>query len=110
MKLSLPLLIMLVCLMSCRKETNNQDSPRQVIVLNTGWTFQKGEHPEAIHSSFDDSNWENVTVPHDWAIFGPFDKEIDRQVIAITQNNETQYVRSSKNRKQQKRNTTRTKQ
>ncbi|RYZ59600.1 MAG: DUF4982 domain-containing protein [Chitinophagaceae bacterium] len=27
-------------------------------------------------------------MPHDWAIYGPFDKEIDKQVVAITQNNE----------------------
>ena len=30
----------------------------------------------------------NVTVPHDWAISGPFDKEIDKQVVAIEQNGE----------------------
>ncbi len=29
-----------------------------------------------------------VTIPHDWAIYGPFDKEIDKQTIAITQNGE----------------------
>ena len=27
-------------------------------------------------------------MPHDWAIYGPFDKEIDKQVVAITQNGE----------------------
>lgn len=44
-------------------------------------------------------NWEfsqpgkspvQVTIPHDWAISGPFDREIDRQVVAITQNGETE--------------------
>jgi beta-galactosidase len=29
-------------------------------------------------------------VPHDWAIYGPFDKEIDKQVVKIEQNNEQQ--------------------
>ena len=28
---------------------------------------------------FDDSSWESVTVPHDWAIYGPFDRENDLQ-------------------------------
>ncbi len=61
---------------------------REVITLKKGWTFKKGNHPEAIKSNFDDSQWEQVTVPHDWAIYGPFDKDIDKQVVAIEQNGE----------------------
>jgi beta-galactosidase len=37
---------------------------------------------------FNDKSWQTVSVPHDWAIYGPFDKEVDKQVVAITQNNE----------------------
>lgn len=29
--------------------------------------------------------WQPVTVPHDWAIKGPFDKQWDRQFLGITQ-------------------------
>ncbi len=61
---------------------------RTEINLEKNWKFTKGDFPEAINANFDDSNWENVTVPHDWAIYGPFDKTVDMQVIAITQNNE----------------------
>ncbi|HEY5686745.1 MAG TPA: DUF4982 domain-containing protein [Yeosuana sp.] len=61
---------------------------REVITLKKGWKFNKGNHPEAIKSSFDDSQWEDITVPHDWAIYGPFDKNIDKQVVAIEQNGE----------------------
>ncbi len=64
--------------------------PRSEIVLKEGWKFQKGVHPEAYKSGFDDSNWESVTVPHDWAIKGPFDKEIDKQDVRIVQNMEKQ--------------------
>ena len=32
--------------------------------------------------------WERVRVPHDWAIAGPFDKEIDKQVVRIVENGE----------------------
>lgn len=63
-------------------------SQRMVTTLEKGWKFTKGDFPEAFNSNFDDSKWESVTVPHDWAIHGPFDKTIDMQVIAITQNNE----------------------
>ena len=52
------------------------------------WKFQQGDDISASQPDFDDSNWESVRVPHDWAIYGPFDKEIDKQVVSITQNNE----------------------
>jgi len=66
----------------------SQAQIRDVITLNKGWEFNKGHHPKAITSDFDASKWENITVPHDWAIYGPFDKEIDKQTIAIEQNGE----------------------
>ena len=61
---------------------------RKVIELSEGWKFQKGNPENASQIKFNDTNWQNVTVPHDWAIYGPFDKEIDKQIIAITQNGE----------------------
>lgn len=61
---------------------------REVLTLRSGWKFNKGNHPDAINPDFNDSNWQNITVPHDWAIYGPFDKEIDKQTIAIEQNGE----------------------
>ena len=33
---------------------------------------------------------QTVDIPHDWAIFGPFDKNNDLQNVAVTQNFETQ--------------------
>ncbi|MBQ6062862.1 MAG: DUF4982 domain-containing protein [Prevotella sp.] len=38
--------------------------------------------------SRDKKTWEDVTIPHDWAISGPFDKKWDLQVVAIEQNGE----------------------
>lgn len=38
--------------------------------------------------SRDAKHWERVTVPHDWAISGPFDKRWDMQTVAIEQNGE----------------------
>ncbi len=61
---------------------------RVVTELREGWKFSKGNHEGAAAKSFNDGIWQQVTVPHDWAIYGPFDKEIDKQVVAITQNNE----------------------
>lgn len=61
---------------------------RNVRELDTNWKFQKGDFENAFQSNFNDSKWEKVTVPHDWAIYGPFDKEIDKQSVAIVQNGE----------------------
>ena len=57
-------------------------------LLLSGWKFQRGAIPGAEKADFDDTGWERVSIPHDWAIKGPFDKDIDKQVVAIVQNGE----------------------
>lgn len=52
------------------------------------WKFSKGDNESAPTVDFNDAEWETVKVPHDWAIYGPFDKEIDKQLVQIVQNNE----------------------
>ncbi len=52
------------------------------------WKFFKGDNTSASHIDFDDSDWNSIKIPHDWAIYGPFDKEVDKQIIKIEQNNE----------------------
>jgi len=51
----------------------------QEINLQNGWFFSR-----------DSLNWTAVSIPHDWAISGPFDKKWDLQYVAITQNGETE--------------------
>ena len=52
---------------------------RQEINLQNNWQF-----------SHEGQTWVNVTIPHDWAISGPFNKKWDLQYVAITQNGETE--------------------
>lgn len=40
--------------------------------ISFDWKFAKGDLDEAIEVDYDDSNWESVDLPHDWAISGPF--------------------------------------
>lgn len=54
----------------------------------SSWKFLKGDNKQAAQIGFDDSDWTSVKIPHDWAIYGPFDKEIDKQTVKIEQNNE----------------------
>ncbi|HJT74008.1 MAG TPA: hypothetical protein VJ720_08320, partial [Chitinophaga sp.] len=63
---------------------------RQEYLLEKDWKFAKGDHPQAEQTVFDDAQWQTVTVPHDWAITGPFDGNNDLQKVAIVQNGETE--------------------
>lgn len=59
------------------------NAERHMTTLNEGWQFTKGV-PSA------DTQWQNVRIPHDWAIYGPFDRNNDLQVVAVEQNGETE--------------------
>ena len=45
---------------------------RKALNFNRDWKFAKGDVSGAERSDFDDSSWEEVRLPHDWAIAGPF--------------------------------------
>ena len=57
---------------------------RQEITLTDDWQFSQ-----------DKKTWQNVSIPHDWAIAGPFDKKWDLQKVAIEQNGETEATEKS---------------
>ncbi len=59
---------------------------REIITLKDEWKFSKGHFEEAYKSDFNDKKWETVSVPHDWAIYGPFDKDIDKYSQLVEQN------------------------
>ncbi len=50
------------------------DTPRgrRAVSFNAGWKFAKGNQTGAEKADFDDSTWQAVRLPHDWAISGPF--------------------------------------
>ncbi len=45
---------------------------RVVQNLNSGWKFYKGDAKAAYKPDFDDGDWRNVNIPHDWSIEGPY--------------------------------------
>jgi hypothetical protein len=47
-------------------------APLSEISFNGGWRFARGEQLGAQRPDFDDSTWQMVRLPHDWAISGPF--------------------------------------
>src|SRR3712207_9305359 len=62
--------------------TLNTYAQRSVTTFNHGWQFSKG-------SLSDVKEWQQVRVPHDWAIYGPFNRTHDLQEVAVEQNGET---------------------
>ena len=50
----------------------NQDIDVPDASFNSDWLFSKGENEGAASFSFNDSTWEKLDLPHDWAIYGPF--------------------------------------
>jgi beta-galactosidase len=61
---------------------------RTEYLLEKNWKFSKGEHTEALSPDFNDTQWERVRIPHDWAISGPFNGKNDQQEVQIVQNGE----------------------
>ena len=70
----------------CRAEAGPS---RVETCLKDGWRFHRGEADGAFMPAYDDSGWDKVSVPHDWAITGPFSIENDLQNVQIVQNMET---------------------
>lgn len=46
------------------------------VIFNSGWKFIKDDPANAKESDYDDSGWRNLNLPHDWAIEGPFTKDV----------------------------------
>lgn len=62
---------------------------RHTSLLQEGWKFHQGEANGAAAVTYADSGWTTVRIPHDWAIFGPFDRKNDLQTVAVVQNLES---------------------
>ena len=79
--------ITLACIAQAQNAAVDHSGPRDTQWLATGWKFQLGDAPDAQRPEFDDAGWQAVSVPHDWAIAGPFDKS-----NGVPRNDFTQWV------------------
>ncbi|MDD4992128.1 MAG: beta-galactosidase GalB [Paludibacter sp.] len=68
-------------LMSIYCFSNNEI--RKTILLDENWKFSLGEIKNASLLNFNDSSWETVSVPHDWAIRKQFDLNQDIQWVQV---------------------------
>lgn len=63
----------------CASASGVDNSSLRNSIRITDWEFSK-----------DSTSWQHVTVPHDWAIYGPFNRKYDLQKVAVEQNGETE--------------------
>ena len=66
----------------------SQNYTRSTDLLDNGWKFNLGECKDAFSVNFDDSKWESISVPHDWAINKPFDLNQDMQWVQVKEDGE----------------------
>ncbi|MCC8089728.1 MAG: DUF4982 domain-containing protein [Rikenellaceae bacterium] len=78
-------LLLTVCLLF----STEISGAREVIKLERGWKFTREDNAGSHNPGFDDSAWETVEVPHDWAIKGPFDLSIDAQMVQVIEDGDT---------------------
>ena len=69
--------LLIGCLLLC---ACSNDKPVRTDTLLRQWQFTQDTTENPI--------WQDVTVPHDWAISGPFDRANDLQEVVVVQNGE----------------------
>src|SRR3974390_1183027 len=72
---SLARLLVWALLIGAPSVATAQASKDRRVCFNENWLFLKGEAQGAEATGFADSTWRHLTLPHDWAIEGPFDKQ-----------------------------------
>jgi beta-galactosidase len=64
----LPAILLAAC---CLSPAANAHS---TLNFDSDWKFFKGDAGTAEQANFNDAGWNEISVPHDWSIAGPFDK------------------------------------
>jgi beta-galactosidase len=57
-------------------KSNSENIPRITEKFNSGWLFINQDVTNGQDPGLDDSAWRKLDLPHDWAIEGPFSKEV----------------------------------
>ncbi len=64
-------------------------SERNVLLLDKNWKFCNKDITSAFEKEFNDKHWQNVNVPHDWAITGQFNMNIDAQFVKVLEDGDS---------------------
>lgn len=73
--------IFLITLTACHKEAKTGVRTNELV---SEWEFVLADQIDSLPTE----GWRSVTIPHDWAIEQPFDRQYDLQEVTIVQNGE----------------------
>lgn len=85
-KYEIALLLLFTLFFGCTGEETNES--RRTVLLDKDWLFFHGEVENGESPSIKTNGWQSVTVPHDWAISGEFDRSIDLVEAMVTEDGE----------------------
>ncbi|HEX9973865.1 MAG TPA: glycoside hydrolase family 2 TIM barrel-domain containing protein, partial [bacterium] len=72
-----------LCFLLCLFFSASLVEGRQILNFNHDWKFTKSNPADAKLPDFNDSSWEKINLPHDWAIFGPSDSLGDGETAKL---------------------------
>jgi len=67
--------IVIACCLGCVENSAADSLPREKEKFDFDWKFSKGDFPDASRKDFDDSQWQQLDVPHDWSISDTFSED-----------------------------------
>ncbi len=79
---------LMLCMVLLTMTWEARSGGREVVLLDQGWLFLQKEVKNGESPLLDDSEWQQVRVPHDWAIYGNFDMNIDMQSVQVVADGE----------------------
>ncbi len=77
--------ILLAFMVGCNFQKEN---PREIVLLDKGWKFINSEVEGAQNPEYKADSWEEVSVPHDWAILGEFHEDNDVIMATVIEDGE----------------------
>lgn len=69
--------------------SQKSESLRTVLLLDKGWKFLNSEVSGGERQVLDTKAWQDIEIPHDWAIGGPFDEMNDVQLVKVIEDGES---------------------
>ena len=67
--------VIVYCFMTLSFYVGYAQTGRNTKLFNSDWKFHKGEVVGGEIIDFNDQDWRNIDLPHDWSLEGPFNQE-----------------------------------
>lgn len=69
------LILLFLAINGCKQYQPQNNLVRIISDFDNNWKFHLGDTTDASGTAFNDTNWRNLNIPHDWSIEGKFSKD-----------------------------------